>query len=233
MSNERKNLLAVAVLLVVLLIATLALSLLLPSQPQEEQEQEDQQQEQQVPEQPEDEAASDQADEMADLLEQDTPDQEASPDKEQVVQITMPMMEDGQPVEGQGVDISAELPGDWILDTEYSPGTMFHYPDGTVAVEGFYASSYNENATLWTNARAWKRSNYLSSDVISLGGTDIMLSIYGLSEDATETSPYAYVYAIPHRDIIYFVEFQASGTDNEEAKAEQLEILQNIVFLGN
>ena len=231
MSKERKNLLAVAILLVVLATATLVMSLLLPSPAPSESDQENEQLT--LGDSEEAENTAEKAEEMADLLEQDSSEAENQTGRVQVAQIAMPMMQNGQPTGEENVNISVELPGEWILDTEYSPGTMFHYADGTVAVEGFYASAYNENATLWTNARAWTRSNYLSSDVITIGGVDAMLSIYALSDDATESSPYAYVYAVPHRDIIYFVEFRAAGDDNEQAKAEQMEILQSIVFLAN
>ena len=221
LTKERKNLLAVLLLLGLLTVFALVFVLLSkdkiePIQPPQEE----------VTEPVEQEPAQEETNEPQE------PQEDYTPGGIRTVELSIPIQGDDA---GAVMNLSIDVPSEWRQEEQ--EGIVFYdAQDDSLASDGYEVHKMNQGSSLWASAKVWKNENHVSAETLTIQGQEVLLGLsYVSPEEASkpeEAQQCCYSYYLPKDGSFLLIRFYSQGKWDEQSMEQQKEILESIQYYG-
>ena len=208
LTKERKNLLAVLLLLGLLTVFALVFVLLSKDKTE--------------PIQPAREEAN----------EPQEPQEDYTPGGIRTVELSIPIQGDDA---GAVMNLSIDVPSEWRQEEQ--EGIVFYdAQDDSLASDGYEVHKMNQGSSLWASAKVWKNENHVSAETLTIQGQEVLLGLsYVSPEEASkpeEAQQCCYSYYLPKDGSFLLIRFYSQGKWDEQSMEQQKEILESIQYYG-
>lgn len=226
LSRERKNLLAVLVLLGVLTVFALVF-VLLSKEPAEQTPPPQEEVTEPVEQTPPQEESTEPPEEEA-----QQPEEDYTPGGIRTVELSVPIQGDES---GAVLSFSIDLPSEW-RPGEQEETAFYDAQDDRLVSDGYEGYQMNSGSSLWASAKVWKNENHVSAETLTIQGQEVLMGLsYVSAEEASkpeQEQQCCYSYYLPQKGSFLLIRFYSQGKWDEAALEQHKEILESIQYHG-